>query len=328
MLLWGGGHTDYSGNEIYKWSIDSAKWFLEKQPSSIVTYTGTSSYYDSPADSNQPRSQHSKGRMAACQDSAKMYAIGQLDMYSDINASILITNYSTKTKRWQKVDTLPFDAGNSSNYTAGAYPISSYDSVTKRIFYHGMNDGHAWLFSINCTTSVVSSHGGYWTDDFTDTAKATTGVVDVKRRRFYDFGQNRARYWALTSPGVSSAHVTITPKGPSRPWGVSSPSPGADYSYIDTSIISWAGGDTVYKYNSVNDSFMAVPPSASNTVHPPASQQTNGTFGRWRYSKAHNFFIYVHSADSSVYYYRLSADPDAGSSTSGSRKRGFARRGR
>ena len=55
LLLWGGGHANYSGNEMYVWNAASGGWSLGSLPSRLVD-GGNSSYYV--VDNAAPQSSH------------------------------------------------------------------------------------------------------------------------------------------------------------------------------------------------------------------------------------------------------------------------------
>src|SRR5437879_4054984 len=65
MIVWGGGHQDYAGNEIYTFDIGTLSWSSVNNPSAFLDSNGTienSGYYPDGSgnpDHQQPRSRHS-----------------------------------------------------------------------------------------------------------------------------------------------------------------------------------------------------------------------------------------------------------------------------
>src|SRR5262249_18906655 len=46
LLVWGGGHGDYGGNEVYAFSFDTLTWSRKSDPSSVAGYAGEGIYAD------------------------------------------------------------------------------------------------------------------------------------------------------------------------------------------------------------------------------------------------------------------------------------------
>src|SRR5215472_17845774 len=40
LLVWGGGHHDYFGNEVYSFSLQTMQWTMLDTPSSLAGYNG------------------------------------------------------------------------------------------------------------------------------------------------------------------------------------------------------------------------------------------------------------------------------------------------
>lgn len=67
-VVWGGGHSDYAGNEVYgiDLSLDAPAWSLLIKPSGAIGNTGTLDYGANVADTyfdGRPRSQHTYGNL-------------------------------------------------------------------------------------------------------------------------------------------------------------------------------------------------------------------------------------------------------------------------
>lgn len=56
LLLWGGGHANYMGNEMYAWSGDTGLWSRGSLPSRLDRYGATATYFT--ADDAAPQSAH------------------------------------------------------------------------------------------------------------------------------------------------------------------------------------------------------------------------------------------------------------------------------
>jgi len=106
MIIWGGGHKDYAGNEIYVFNMDTLRWTRVNDPAPRRDDNGSiesSGYYPDASgnpDPQQPRSRHSYWYQVYVPD---------IDRYCSMGASFTFPNSLTlanvdcfdfTTKRW------------------------------------------------------------------------------------------------------------------------------------------------------------------------------------------------------------------------------------
>jgi hypothetical protein len=128
-----------------------------------------------------------------------------------------------------------------------------------------------------------------------------SGVVDQRRRRYITFTNNNSNstqlYWYdLTGADNYVEHAqAVSGCSPI----VRLNFPGVVYDPVQDRVVIWGGGNTVYLLNTATWSCT----SASFSGGPAAI--SNGTFGRFRYVPDHNVFVVCNSIDANCYALRM-----------------------
>jgi len=190
-------------------------------------------------------------------------------------------------------------SGTAPDYSGGLAG-ADYDPNTNLVFIHTESYGQfvSYNFATNTYQMLASSqHTDYH----------MSVVIDPKAKLFILWGGD-------TSNGGGVAQVDISGNDPtysttnitSQVTGCGSTTtamnPGLAYDPIQDRVVIWAGGNTVYLFNPATKSCTSVTYSGG-----PAAQQTNGTFGRFRYFPALGVFALVNDAGQNAYTLRLTA---------------------
>ena len=85
--------------------------------------------------------------------------------------------------------------------------------------------------------------------------------------------------------------------------------PGLEYDPKSDRMVAWSGGGTVYSLDLDKKAWTRHDPAPTGGPIPGAAN-TNGTFGRFRYSPGKNVFVAVSSVTTNVFVYKLA--PGAG----------------
>lgn len=278
LILFGGGHADYAGNELYSFDINAMKW--ERLTDPFINPKIDDS--DENADGT-PQSRHSYGGLAYLAHSDKFFALGGSIYQSGHGSCTKVWTFDFADKKWARAkDKPPFGA---------AYDCTcAYDPVTKKLWYCNYNMG-CWA-EVYC----YESEGEKWCRIKMGEEPGYAGAtIDTKRGLLVALSGGKVRVHDVR--GSAPAQVWQTTGGDAF---LKDREVGFDYDPVADKLVGWSA-DKVYvldpdkKEWTVND-----PPGAPK----PSG---NGTFGRWRYVPSVNAFILVTGISSNVHFYKLTA---------------------
>lgn len=287
LVIWGGGHQDYAGNEVYVFGpLTSATptWQRLTQPSSPVQ--PDVSYY---ADGN-PSSRHTSNTLTYAPNIDKFVVLGGGSFYGSGGYGNRATDmFDFTTNTWSRKATIPGNGGVLAT-------ISAYDAVTGHLWHHSTADGGGlsnYDPIANTYTLYPSAYLSYY----------YTMDVDTAGRKLVALGGgNPVLVWDLNNPGagpttpVTSGDKTIE----------NAQAPGFVYDPVSHVFVGWSGGASVYTLNPATWVWSKVSPAASNTVTPTSAEVT-GTYGRFRYIPSMNAFIVVNRTTENVFIYKLTS---------------------
>jgi len=283
LILWGGGHSGYFGNEVY--ALDVEKSTLERitEPSSGDSLSNLKSCPEAYAD-GKPNARHTYNGLQY---------ISRLDMYFVFGAGLSACgNFSNGVwffdpthLAWMKRNpkTHPNPAQN------GSVPMTAYDSGSGMIYEVEGNVGVFWKYDPSADN---------WTSlgDVKACSRLNmTSAVDPGRRLYFCIGSG-----SFSKISLSGGHKATALKGRGCEGLVAAGGPGFDFDSLQKRFVGWAGGATVYIYDPDSDSC-----ETNSFVGDPGPQQANGTFGRFRYFPALNVFALVNDWKEDAYILRL-----------------------
>lgn len=283
LMIWGGGHNSYAGNELYAFDIQTEEWIRLSEPSNSIL-EAVAYYLD-----GKPTSRHTYNDIQY--DSIN-------DRFMSLNTS---ASYSPNGKDFQTVDAFDLAANNWIRLATrpdgggtGAGAWSAYNPATGEHFIHLTNGGR--LQRYNPATNSWSNHvvtGGvpiYMTAD-----------VDPTRNILVSVGGGKLFVYDLAKPDAQPLEDVASGDQTAQ----NSSAIGFAYDSASDKFVAWVGGTAVYTldpetwvWSKVNAAAGSVGPSAENM---------NGTYGRFRYIPSKNAFILVNNVSQNVYYYKLSA---------------------
>jgi hypothetical protein len=296
LIVWGGGHGDYSGNEVYAFDINSLTWSRIWGPTdpSIIPTLPCSFSADAYADGN-PVSRHTYDGLEYLPNQDVFLAHGGSGWCLG-GMRYDTWHFNVGTLTWTETTEAP-------DHTT-APPQSAYDPVTGHAFIRTYNrlyeydpDSHSW--TLRSTTDGGSCY-------------EAACSYDPTRKYFVLTGQNgETRYYNLSNTGLATLQPAPT-SGDKTMEGVQGP--GFEYDPVIDRMVAWKGGTDVYVLNLDTWVWTRITPSAGNTVVPTASPSA-GTWGRFRYVPSKNAFVTVNRIDGNVYFYKLSTGGGAPSDT-------------
>jgi hypothetical protein len=292
MVLFGGGHSDYFGNEVYVLDLNAnpISITLGKDASHGSAISNLNSCPDTYSDGN-PGSRHDNDGMAylASQD---LYFIhgGNLANCGSFTNSYWTLNPGTMA--WARLS-VPSTAPNPN--LNGSSSTLDYDTVSGKVYMVETNGNTFWQWTpgTNVWTVLNGNVGGAC-----DThGYEHSSVIDPVRRLYFCLGVGDANKISLNAPYTVS-NLSMKNCGTIA----ADNGPGLAYDSLQGLIVMWSGGDTVYLYNPDTDSCTSQTYSGG-----PGAQQSSGTYKRFQYFPALGVFILINSSSQNAYALRLTA---------------------
>jgi hypothetical protein len=289
LLVWGGGHADYSGNEVFAFDLGSLRWERLTEPSAADRARTVDSYAD-----GKPRSRHTYDYIEFLPAQNRLMSFGGAALYPYGNASTRrISEFDPEARSWV--------TGRRADVPAGGNMIGAHarvDATTGDVFF---------VAGQRAALARYSPGDDRWRDGW---GKAyvrvhATAAIDSKRRSFVLIGSGtdspQALMWSLDRPGnaVELRKLTRGDKEIEKACA-----PGFDFHPPSGRFVAWAGGGDVYVLDPDGWLWTRRAPAPGNAAV-PAAQLSTGTYGRFRYMADLDLFILMNGADRNVFVYRL-----------------------
>lgn len=286
MVVWGGGHGDYSGNEVYAFDLEALAWSRLNDPSLDVGGDEASGYYPD----GLPRSRHTYDYVVYVPELGAMCSAGGAGLW--MSGQINVANFDCfdfDTLQWSSRAPTP---------EGSIGGIADYDPVAGRVAYVA-GPGIRYLTDYDVAADVWTTHG----DNFTNggLGYGLTGRVHPGARLFVGVGASAIYTWDLDVPGgVVESTVALADAPP----GFDRANPGLDYDASLDRLVWWGGGTSLWSLDLDGMTWVEHPAAPESTVVPP-EPVANGTFGRFRYAIADDVFVLVNQTDQNVFARRL-----------------------
>jgi hypothetical protein len=284
LMIWGGGHTDYAGNELYAFNVNTLAWVKLTNPSTDVGGTYTSGYYPD----GKPRSRHTYSYLLYVPSMDRFCSFGATAGYP--NGTVMgrmVDCFNFGTSQWERKADAPSEGPEG--------PFAAYDPTTGHVWAHGTGPG-AYLTEYNPSSNTWTVHAA----DNTGWTPAYTCALDWRRRKFVGLGEGDVRVWDLNNPDATAVFMNTT--GATSIVGVDKP--GFVYDPVTDRFVAWAGGSDVYSLNMTTGVWTRHLKTAGPT---PTGATATGTYGRFQYVPSKNVFVAVNAIDEDVYVYKLSS---------------------
>ena len=209
LIVWGGGHGDYNGNEVY--TID---YTSSPSVSRVFGPTFTT-----------PVSRHTYGGMAYISSTDVMYSVGGAT-YPDGNKDNTNWEFNLTSNTFT-------NRGDSGIGTSILGTWVGYDSVTNQVYINNRND----MLTYNASTYAMTNRGGSPDPGSLDMSIC----LDTTRRRMVVITAGSLTYKLLDSPYTNGTISTSN-----TPGTVGENCPGFQYDPVGDRFVLWAGGASVY----------------------------------------------------------------------------------
>ena len=299
LIIWGGGHGDYGGNEVYAFgplTADTPQWYRLRDRTvpfpSDVEEDG----------SGNPVSRHTYSTIVYVSDGTRnwMLSTGGVATYPNAGGSSLTNVFdfgqvSPNTNQpWSK---------KSNTSGGGGADVATYDSSTGIVWSHpdAQNSVQSYVVATD-TYSRENFKSPPWS-----TSNVPHGAIDTSRGIWAIAYNGGIAFYRLNN-GVSNEYYTPTTSG-TAPTGNKS----IIYDPVDDRFVLWNGNG--------KQLFFLTPPASSpyqggnawvwSSTTPasgatPDAADTNGTKGRFGIVNTIGFrgYILLNSNSSSIYFYR------------------------
>jgi len=298
LIIWGGGHNDYYGNELYALDLNEMKLTRLNDPSPLAASSPPLPCVAQLPD-GKPNARHTYGGLSYIAHADLMYAFGGIVACTSGGGTNDTWTLNLETLKWTRMD-IP---NKSPARTINGVIMSDYDPNSKLVFLHNTRDFYAY----DVQTNKYDRHQY----DAREVSYHMSAVIDPVRELFLMFGGAQD---GTGGGGVKVIH--IGPKGnfQTQDWNsqvkgceglLGAAYPGLAFDPVQRLVVGWGGGDTVYLFNPDTKSCSSLTYSGG-----PGAPQADGTHGRFRYFEKLDAFALVNDYAQNAYILRLRPAPN------------------
>jgi len=274
LLVWGGGHSNYWGNEVYALDLPSLSIKRIVEPSPLTSQANCSSALPD----GTPVSRHTYDGLAYIAHADQFFAVnGSMSPCGYLDPATWI--YDFAAKKW----TLKVANSPSRSFDT----LAVYDAATKKVLVKDQTNFFAYSLETNTYTKLNASDMPV---DY-----HLSAAIDSKRRKFVMIGNGvqviDLNTNTMTTMATSNAPTFVT----------SQQSPGIAYDPVADRIVAWHGGSNVYALDMATGAWTQVAVNAGPTAAAPQW----GTFGRWGYVPQYGIFVLINDIDQNAWVFKL-----------------------
>lgn len=294
LIVWGGGHNDYGGNELYAFDV------LASPPSwsRLTDPTPNPNRCQGQNSDGTPVARHTYNGLSYIAFAERFFGFGggsDCGSGSGAGEDMTWTYDLGGMSGWERQMPSGDIPGNKNGVESG------YDPVTGRVYLRNRTWLSYYDYAENRWVRAARSQtGGWYGDD-------TTGVIDPVRRLMFFVGGNEFTVFDLDAQvflDVSSSGDRVIE---------SANAPGLAYDPVSGRVVAWSGEpslglrpEDVYALDTESFEWTRHPPAPTNSVTPTPRTASGGTYGRFRYVHMRNLFVLVNAVDENVFLYRFS----------------------
>lgn len=299
MIIWGGGHNDYYGNEIYAIDLNTLASSRLTDPGQPYATPSCPSAPETLAGGTQPNSRHTYDALTYIAHMDEMFIWGgSLSPCGSPSDGTWVFNFGARA--WTQL----FPGGDFPPGNVSEGSVAVYDPVSGNVYLKDNATGYLYRYSRAANTYTRL------TNSFTSSNTHTKGVIDPSRRRLLIAGGGSAWLFDLTNTNPAAQNPSLA--GCTNI--VSADQGGLVYSPKIDRIVGWNGGNTITLLNldtnsCTTQSFSGGPSRIIN------GQWDNGIYGRWQYSVTSDVFVYYGDVDSNAFGLRISPTETVAPST-------------
>lgn len=288
LLVWGGGHGDYPGNEVYAFSVATGVWTGLTQRSPY-----TSGTVETLVD-GRPDSRHTYACIA-------QVTLPGYDGFFCHGGSLWSAGWPVNATWFFHRDTLtweslgPHPLWGQSDY--GATSISTYavfDQARGRVLVRSRNNCFSYTFATrtfgwegNCSPGIEVNASA----DFDPTRR----IMVILGGGVFEVWNTATVPWTLVTASLVGDQTPKTRQGT-----------GLIFDPVDLRYLAHVGGQTLY---AINRDTWAVTTIAGAGANPGSMYSSSGNMGRFRYVASTHGLVVVNTIDTNVFYFKLGSAP-------------------
>ena len=295
LVIFGGGHQNYDGNELYAFDVNTLEWLQLTQPTAPENILrGTIAYAD-----GRPTSVHSYDGLAY---------LPNVDRFFTSGGSIFGPGSCSGGTWLYDFDAQPAESGWQlmPESQGGCGMISAYDSATGHVWYGNGDD--LYEFDPLNLEAPWTKHPGVFAGVF---HFYMTAAVDPNRRKLAAVGGTAYGGYPkllvvdLAADPIPKAEILAT-TGATEIEDTNAA--GFVFDPVSDRFIAWDRGASVYALDVDAKVWSRLDPASTNAIIPSAPSK-QGTYGRFRYIPNKNAFILVNAVTENVFFYKLADGP-------------------
>ena len=288
LFVWGGGHGDYAGNEVYAFDLEALRWERLSDPAH-PDRERTDTYAD-----GSPRSRHTYDYIEFLPSAKRLMSFGGAALYPYGNiATRRISEFDPGTRSWL--------TGRRADVPAGGNMIGAHarlDSSSGDVYF---------LASQRAALMRYSPAADRWREGWGVhyVRVHATAAIDPKRRLFVLIGSGtgapQALKWDLDRPGPATdlRSVTSGDKEIERAYA-----PGFDFHPASGVFVAWSGGADVHVLDPASWRWTRRAPAPGNRAVPGRSCP-QGLMEDSATCRALDLFVLMNGVERNVFVYRL-----------------------
>jgi hypothetical protein len=306
MIVWGGGHADYAGNEIYVFDIETLRWSRVNAPSPRFDTSGlieSSGYYpdaNGNPDPQQPRSRHSYWYQVYVPVIDRYCSVGMVFSFPNSRTARNVDCFNFEDRRWErKRDAI----------TTGALGVAMFDPATQRVWIHGTfwsnSDGFLAEWNPVSDTATRRSNAP------SGVKEASAPALDTRRHDLAFLGVGELRVFDLDKGGM----LVPQPRALQGDTAIAQMKRGGfAYDPVNDRYVAWSGDINhqprdIYVITPETWTVTRVSLGGSKAPREPATFSTggsNGVYGRLAYIPTKQAFILINNRLSDkVFFFKL-----------------------
>jgi hypothetical protein len=281
LLIWGGGHNDYYGNEVYALDLATHKMILLVPPTSQPRPCAEAQR------DGKPSSRHTYSNLVYLPTADKLFSFGGALACENGRGTDATWTLDLETLEWKRMD--PVRGEIKPNGVPGL-AVVVYDPGTKLVFVNDLTE----LFKYDPTSNAYTKLHSLQGVDYHQ-----SGVIDTARKLLLFIGGGQ--FWAVsTAPGSNYAPENWSSRVGGCDLLKNKAYPGVAYDDGRKVVVGWVGGDSVYLFDPDTKSCVV-----KSFPGGPGEQQTNGTNGRFAFFPSLQAFALVNDWKQDAYLLRL-----------------------
>jgi hypothetical protein len=298
LLLWGGGHNDYYGNELYALNLNELTLTRLNDPGPINPFRSPTCV--SALSDGSPNARHTYNGVAYLEHVDRLWAFGGSLACAGGGGGDDTWTLDLASLKWQKMDPVNISGARQGPLGTPLAAVSAYDRNSRLVFLHDRKALWSYKYETNTYTQLRND---------IPISVYNNSVIDPKRKLMFIVGAQEKDF----APGMFVVDLSAKSNYAMQDWskkvtgceaftGVTYP--GLAYDSEQDRIVAWT--NTKGRTNSVS---VFDPDSKSCTERtfaggPEFDELTRGDY-RFQYSSALNLFTVINGWQQNAYVLRL-----------------------